>query len=58
MRHKIYEMKLFEEYVTESLFIVRVPGGWLINKCFVPFHNEFMDNTTSEEYLLENLREK
>lgn len=43
----IYDMELLESRDIYSrrdqihISVMRVPGGWIINKVFVPFDNEF-----------------
>ena len=50
----IYLMKLHEETkITDFLFVIRVPGGWIYlmrevdysleHSIFVPYHNEFQE---------------
>lgn len=45
-----YKLSLHEcQNIESGLAITRVPGGWIYHldsgHCFVPFHNEFMENS-------------
>ena len=53
---EIYKMKLNDVLHTSDYEILRVPGGWVysrysetgtdgysVSACFVPFHNEFLE---------------
>lgn len=58
----LYEMKVLDSYWFSEITcqVIRVPGGWifqsfnadggvLLSSCFVPFDNEFMENSAPEE---------